>query len=217
VEVGADPKQKCLYIDRELLVCSSKWFKTALSGKWREACGTIVLPEQDVELFEVYTQWLYSGDMYSGKDQALVDTPDHKSWDMEWDRLFQLHYLSVYYQDPGFGNATIDAMLEKFMSTKRFPIGYASQIYEQTFEGSKLRALYVDFHVSLGLCKALMKKSNDEEGAPYEFLLDVINEVANQGHNFSELKGEYCIKFEFPCFNYHEHTDFPQSERCMVR
>jgi len=216
VKVGTANQEKTFYIDRELVVRSSKWFRTALSGEWKEADGSVTLEEQDPKLFETYAQWLYSGDVYSGKDQALVDTPDHKSWDTEWDRLFQLHYLSVYYQDIGFGNATLDAMLEKFMSTKRFPIGYASQIYENTFEGSKLRALYVDFHVSLGLCKALLKKSNDEDGAPYEFLHDVINEVAMQGHTFSELKGEYCVKFEFPCFYYHEHKSLPLSHRCML-
>ena len=63
VLVAQEPENQWLNIHKNLVCSVSDFFSAALTGSFKEADGTITLPEQDPETFKYFIHWLYTGDL----------------------------------------------------------------------------------------------------------------------------------------------------------
>ena len=158
-------------------MASSLFFNAALSGPWKESGGKVCLTDHDPSLFNVYLQFLYTSKIHS----SAADDVKENGEDREWDRLIGLYLMGDHFVDAKLMNASVDAMIDKWKTGKRWPLGYAHRIYENTMTGSPLRRLIVDFHVHLGVGMALARSSQQESDAPKEFFIDAITEFAKVG------------------------------------
>jgi len=60
VVVLVGPSETSFIVHKHLLVKSSEYFAKAISGPWIEAqSGTIKLASENVNVFELFIQWLY--------------------------------------------------------------------------------------------------------------------------------------------------------------
>lgn len=60
VTVLVGPEKDCFAIHKTLVCDQSSFFKAALTGNFKEADGTIALPEQDAAAFKYFVHWLYT-------------------------------------------------------------------------------------------------------------------------------------------------------------
>jgi hypothetical protein len=75
VLVGTDEKEFILYIS--IATARSNFFKAACTGSFKEAEEKIVrLPEADVDVFESYVQWIYSGEIVVLEADELANDKD---------------------------------------------------------------------------------------------------------------------------------------------
>lgn len=65
VQVGKPGFTKYFTVHEELVRASSPFFEAALGRDWQEAAERIVnLPDDRPAIFQLYIQWLYSGQMF---------------------------------------------------------------------------------------------------------------------------------------------------------
>lgn len=169
------------------------------------------LPEDDVTLFQIYRMFLYSGNICSiGEgDQLRPDNGRAQAHpDAEWTRLAHLYIFGKGIGDEKFANACIDAIIEKMTESDRYPTGIASEVYQFTPAGDKLRKLLVDVHVRKGLGK-WVKRPHDDADGPMEFLQDVIQGLATAGEKLYDL--DWVMPWEATTCFYHTHRG---SGRC---
>lgn len=57
------PEKYRFEIHKTLVCGESDFFKAALNGNFKEADGTITLPEQDPATFKSFVYWLYTGSL----------------------------------------------------------------------------------------------------------------------------------------------------------
>lgn len=171
------------------------------------------LPDEDVDIFKIYRSYLYTNRIHS-VSEADRDTPDDgSSWihdDGEWTKLAHCYLFGVTVKDEGFANASITAVVEKMTELDRYPTGIASDVYQYTQPGDKLRQLLVDLHVWRGQ-GTWIKPPHGDADAPKEFLQDVIGGLARVGSDIYEADAE--MPWEANGCAYHTHAG---GERCMA-
>ena len=73
VRIYVGPEEKVFDLHKELLCSKSKFFRAAFEGSFREAGEEAMkLPEQNVETFQYFVHWLYSGKL-TGYFRACTD------------------------------------------------------------------------------------------------------------------------------------------------
>lgn len=63
VTVFVGPEKECFGVHKTFVCGQSDFFKAALTGHFKEADGTIALPEQDPATFKYFVYWLYTGSL----------------------------------------------------------------------------------------------------------------------------------------------------------
>jgi hypothetical protein len=89
VRVGQDVSARDVLVYRRLIRNSSKFFKNACKGNWRESEDqSVKLPDFTFECFDTYHMWLLSGRLYSrqaGECEAMagenIDPDDNQGYD----------------------------------------------------------------------------------------------------------------------------------------
>lgn len=77
--VGTVDNAKTWHLPKELLTRSSPFFAAALNGSFTEANSKVVtLPEDDIDAFALFTQWLYVGEIGGSPKDCDLDH-DHDS------------------------------------------------------------------------------------------------------------------------------------------
>jgi BTB/POZ domain len=178
LSIGVENPAK-LCIHKDVLCASAPFFANATKGDWKEAQDRVIpLPEDDPHVVLTYIHWLYTGVFFTREDVEL---------EVEWERLTSAYIFGDKVQDGDYKDATIDALTQKILDEKSYPIHKTRQIYENTVSGDSARRLWVDWFVYAShgewmdqakrnyytedflfdLAQALMK-TNRAKRAPYE-------------------------------------------------
>ena len=177
IEVG--PRNDCeiFTTDAETLTFRSSFFKTALSGGFKEAKDRVVkLPEDDAEAFEVYLHYLQTNEL------SVLPDPMPKDYIGIEERTLPAHLyvMAEKFQDVKLKNAIIKALIVSSYTTRTWngrcwlPSSQAvSIIYKGTASGSMARKLVVH----LIAWEFGMPVSMILDHWPYEFLSEFAYEL----------------------------------------
>ena len=128
-------------VHQDLLSSVSPYFEAALTTGFKEATArTVSLPEDDIESFERFVQWLYSG-VY-----ALSVFKTREMADKRYLQLAELYILADKFQVPKLKNDIID----KVNTTHKAylpPLSAISHVYKNTPTSSPLRKMLVATYV----------------------------------------------------------------------
>ncbi|KAI4134206.1 MAG: hypothetical protein LQ347_001717 [Umbilicaria vellea] len=197
VKVGKDARIFVLH--RGLLCDRSAYFRAAFEGRFREAEEhVLVLPEEDVEVFELFQFWLYS--------DKLFDTGESVA-DLSASLLISLYLFAEARCIPQLQNMAIDALILNIKATKKFPAGDVHRIYDNTTEASHLRRLLVDIGARVGELRRDWFNRGKDSLYHNTFLIDLVlalydEKLKKSPQDFTQLR---C--------NYHVH---PDAEKCCV-
>lgn len=78
--VGSGTSEKTFLVHKDLIVKHSEYFVSALKGCWREGREhKVTLSEDNVEAFEIFAQFIYTGKIYIIKEGDHQERPgQHK-------------------------------------------------------------------------------------------------------------------------------------------
>ncbi|KAF3007879.1 hypothetical protein E8E13_010949 [Curvularia kusanoi] len=177
VLVGEERKR--FIVHKDLLTYHSEFFRSALSGNFKEAAEqTVPLPEDDPDTFEFFVHWLYHKDLPM-KDNASTDllqdwTSEDNGGNLEKRNLIELHVFADRYRVEKLKVRTLEALFryvqknDVTLPSNRL-ICYA---YENMPAGSGLLTLLVD--VWCKYVEAEEWKDDDTEQLPSPFLISVL-------------------------------------------
>ena len=201
IRIIVGPDKKDIYVHESLLQASSEYFGGMLRGQWEEAKrGVVILDDIDAEIFLVYQSFLYFA-----KVETKFGAIQEDQIVTEHERLVDCYVLGDRFRDNGFKNAVIDAINAstriKIDGLFRLPSGHTTtKIYMSTAEGSPLRRLIVDQHVTRGN-SSWMHDAGVAQFHP-QFLYDL--SVAFMDDQASYQKANKITPDSVPC-KYHEH------------
>lgn len=158
----------------------------------------MVLPEDDVEVFELFQFWLNSGELLDTGESIL---------DLSVSALIGLYLFAEARCIPQLQNLTIDALIHIIKATGKFPTGEILRIYDNTTETSPLRRLLVDISARIGELRHDWFTREKEGLYNKAFLVDLI--LALYDEKFKEGSQDFI---QLRC-NYHVHTE---ADRCSV-
>lgn len=159
--------EKSFHVHQSVLQ-SSRFFQNALKPEWRTEGEEKPVELLDVHpsTFEVYIQWLYSGNLAASPPNDSETTRDLFRY------LAQAHLLGLRLMDDRFQNATMDAIVSR-MGSGTFPGHNTVQLlYDDTNEGSPIRRLMTDVHVFAA--SASWVENKDFSSYHPDFINDVI-------------------------------------------
>lgn len=173
ITVGASKEP--FHVHESIICNSSLFFKTAMSGSWKESKEhTFKLPEDDPEIFALYLHWLYFAEIpvmlekYAAKEEAAR----HRY--KEYHNFVDAYVLGDKLLDGKFQNSIIDAILEMCSTPdahdgrKYYPsMAVIKHAYIVTTESAGIRKLFVDLFVNTAAAKWLSRE------LPAEFLYSV--------------------------------------------
>jgi hypothetical protein len=179
----------------------------------------VKLPEDELEIFGLYIQLLYSGklplqDTLSTKDGGnvninresaeTVDNYDGDSINEEFGKLCQVYVLSDKLQDTTAKNAIIDAYVECTNQHRKGGDGLPSFeeikiVYSGTLPSSVMRRLIVDLYITYGNSFDIDKE--DRDALPEDFLFELVVGMIGQRSLPNDLQW-------FLNENYHARSSF---------
>ncbi|KAL9063884.1 MAG: hypothetical protein Q9157_008048 [Trypethelium eluteriae] len=177
--VGKAEKRKEFYVHEDLLRSCSPYFDAALGKDWKEAgTRTISLSCDDPEAFQIYTQWLYSGKVWSASRthdarplSELLRMADERNL------LAKAYCLGDKFLDDLFKDCIIDAILECFKvkdeNKKVYLFGkrQVDFIWANTTCNAPIRRLILEQYAYRG------RVSWDYDIHCKEFLVDLLREM----------------------------------------
>ena len=142
VKVGSGVTHKAFTLHKGLLCHYSAYFEAALNGKFAEAeNGKIDLPEEDVDTFERFVFWLYTG---------IFHAPENVT--TRYTTLCQLWVFGDRRQIPLLSNNMIDRLRDAMVEHWKAPTVQLKFIYQNTHADSALRRFVIwDFSNTCGL------------------------------------------------------------------
>jgi hypothetical protein len=200
VRVGTTKQE--FYVHEELLRASSKFFDTALKKEWKEGQEAAVdLRDVEPDQFRAWVKFLYTG-------RIFVEQKDGESEVEECieGRLWaELYALQDFLGDGDFGDALIDAIIERMITLRKWPVMFPNFVYLHSETASSHRLLAVDSYVNI------WNRSTFENlgGHPAQFLGDILKAIGPRLHK--GIKG-VDIKVWFDKVDnckYHNHGDKP--------
>jgi len=208
VRVGEAGSTKDFSVHEELVRANSPFFEAALGREWKEAVeGVVTLPDDNPEIFGIYVQWLYCGQIFSqvqGKEGEKVDAA---RWIEEWNRLDQCYALGDKLQDTDFKDCIVDASMEKTRWDKLEFLGFGPIIYTSSAEKSPVRKLPVE--LALRWPDSALEKYCIQQRQPHDnFTADLMLALSKRTQ---AERNSPCPYWSDPC-RYHEHT--PLNKPC---
>ncbi|KAF2667989.1 hypothetical protein BT63DRAFT_426837 [Microthyrium microscopicum] len=200
VLVGNEEKKFTIHADR--LSASSEFFKRLLNssskGFLENATNEVRLPEHSPEVFELYAQFLYAGQIYSDPGKTALDK-NNNSHALETNLLIDAITLADYLQDDEFHNAAIDALISQAIETNIWPVNSEWIGKALTSGSASLVKLLKDFCV---FNSNAAWWTNDKMGDSHpEFWISVAKEMAL----LLDGAGRPPMKWVPTNCNYHRH------------
>lgn len=156
ITVGPNSEGKSFSIPKAILTRTSEFFKAcyASGSQWQEGITkTVTLPETAPDIFEVYLQWLMTGDLVMSDEYDLADA---STWDEDQKHKVSTAYHKVLQQlavfadahgDACFGNVVVDWLIKTNESLELIPPFTTSGcLYDHFPEHAPIRRLLVDVH-----------------------------------------------------------------------
>lgn len=205
VNVGPADNNRTFDIDQRPLIKHSRFFAIMLSGPWREARSKSVnLTEDDPDIFAIFALFIHTGKIFSTRDGDIEIYPDGSRRDKEWARLARAWVLGDKLQATAFKEAIADAICDKVVLDRKWPLTLHQIIYSSTTPAVKgVRRLCVDIAVAKWDARTLKCTMRDEEWS--EFFEDVAVRLLAL-----RKRGEKCesaeIEFGEPGCRYHAHV-----------
>ncbi|KAK3079201.1 hypothetical protein LTS18_005489 [Coniosporium uncinatum] len=171
VLVGKD--ETPFIVQKSTLCASSDFFAAALKPEWKEAKErTIRLPEQSVETFEIYLQWLNSGNIATQQDEKAKHYKEYL-------QLIHAYALGDTLQDTAFVDALTDCFIAKAVKTSVCPgLETIGSLYKHTPDKSPARKLMVDMYVWKASGNGLWFYAGKRELANKDFLYDCLEAMS---------------------------------------
>ncbi|KAK3079035.1 hypothetical protein LTS18_005907 [Coniosporium uncinatum] len=145
VTVGKTPYDCTWRLDRQILCKKSVFFRTALDGRFKEAHDNcVLLPENDVHVFEFFLDWLAEGS--SALSKVLPSDCDTL--------LPQIWVFGEKVGAKSFQNAAMEALLKRYNGERRGTPPTQQEltfVYANTLNDSRLCHVYdyiVRFHAA---------------------------------------------------------------------
>ncbi|KAL8669832.1 MAG: hypothetical protein Q9168_005597 [Polycauliona sp. 1 TL-2023] len=141
------------HVHKGLICESSPFFRAAFTGGFKENSGSMLLEEDDPNVFGHLVQWLYQGKLKTLSDEEADTGNAH------WLQLFQLYMLGDKYCVTRLKNHVMDLLFEAYerrqklgksgiLDTLKPPQWYLiPNVYGNTVKGSQLRRFVVAYHV----------------------------------------------------------------------
>ncbi|KAK3707249.1 hypothetical protein LTR37_012250 [Vermiconidia calcicola] len=140
VLVGSAEKE---FLVHQATICrNSPFFEAACSREWKEGQDRVVrLPEVEVQAFDVYVHWAYTGEI----DMSLMPEPKGTRRPPSYLDLGKIWCLAHYLQNDQLCNSVIDRILVKLNGTSRGVRGSSMQwVLDNTSTDSGLQRLLLD-------------------------------------------------------------------------
>lgn len=160
-------------VPKELLCYHSSFFEAAFEGPFAEGKSKqMILEDISPQLFELLLEWVRSREIVDG----LGEIPSCRM-------LVELWILGDRFMMPAFQNDIIEALDQARQEDSPFTADLPHRIYEQTSEGSPLRAYLVDMSIE-------GTTGGFRESDPPQFLVDVINGMRIRNQMAKRATGE---------------------------
>ncbi|KAK3063297.1 hypothetical protein LTS18_001578 [Coniosporium uncinatum] len=171
IKVLVGKEETPFIVQKSTLCASSDFFAAALKPQWKEALErTIRLPEQSVKVFEIYLQWLHSGNIATQQDEEAKHCKEYL-------QLVHAYALGDTLQDTAFVDALTDCFIAKAVKTSVYPgLGVIDSPYKHTSDKSPARKLMVDMYVWEASGNGLW--FGDRELANKDFLYDCLEAIS---------------------------------------
>ncbi|KAJ5360619.1 hypothetical protein N7517_009810 [Penicillium concentricum] len=181
VKILVGMSKKPSHVHESILCSSSPFFKKAMSGPWKESAEhTIELPEDDPDMFDMYSHWLYYATIPVIVEGTASDEST-KVLSQEYYDLAKAYVLGDKLLDVKFQNCVIDAIVERhatpdkrngrcYIPNKK-TINYA---FDNTTESAPIRKLLVDMYMGNVTAEWLSKD------LPPDFIFSVLKSVVEK-------------------------------------
>ena len=171
----------------------SDYFSAAFNGSFKEAAEQkLPLPNERVELFEIFNGFLYTTEIRSIQG---VEGPD-----LRWGTIIDLWVFGDKYLVPALQNVALDSFQAKYRQVKQIPINQLNAIYENTLPESPLRKVIIDTVAYKGSLQALLRDKLHKW--PKEALADLVLALNGKDPQFHQ---KHKMPDRGTCF-YHVHA-----------
>ena len=191
---------------------SSSFFRAALDKAWKEGKARVIeLPDDDVDLFHRYLHFLHTKRLPCNPVAAATHT-EFDVHEKEFELLARMYVLAEKLQDDTMRNAIIDGFIAKGSlrdseGTRWFATNEdVDIIYRGTGQGSHMRRLLVDMHVSSGHARWLEDEINNAE-----FTLDLSRKLLDIVAREVPRQAYGRIIYRNCEYHYHEDKEYCSS------
>jgi hypothetical protein len=122
-------------IPKSVICRTSDFFKNAAKPEWEGEHGPrpIVLDEDTLKVFQLYTVWLYNGSIERADSSMKT-----------WDPLSQAYIMGERFMDTAFQATILAAMIHRLNAGRKPDIHTVNDIYGGTSDPSPARRLMID-------------------------------------------------------------------------
>ncbi|KAK4611589.1 hypothetical protein CLAFUW4_12678 [Fulvia fulva] len=204
VEVGTGDEAQTFHVHAAQLCKSSEYLKTKAKPEWSKGKATVDLSYQDPGAFNIYVNWLYTG-------QILSTNAKKSNTSEEWLGLARAFTLGEELIDQDFKNAIMSALSTTASGAQVTDFldrlgEMVTVIYEGSVEGSPARNFLVDRGQSLE--RTQLSKLRGELHADYTFDLALARaKVDTLVKGSKKHKRQPISTVKEGLCDYHEHGD----------
>ena len=166
--VGKGAKQRTFAIHEDIAKQHSDFIAAALRNGFIEgATRTIRLPEEDPQHFEVFVNFVYTGRIYSFKE----DDRRNEGCDDEWNRLGECWIVGDKLLAQNFQDAVVDSIGSKIVQGGSHPLSMHELIYPKTVGPNSMKSLLVE--IGAFSWTSVQTKERKIKSDSAEFFLDL--------------------------------------------
>jgi hypothetical protein len=195
--IGDGPASKQFQIHRGLLCHHSGLFKKLLNGRFKDN-DSHVLPAEDPDTFQLFYDWLYSGEVVC--DEAM---------DLHGKAIVNLYFFADFHIVQQLKDRALELYFLRFLKDWEASQNLTRVVYEKTAGNSSLRKLHVDILIETFGFQNLRAWMDED---PKEYLVDLlevcrIKQIApgscSAFNQLTQWVEEKKVRF---CELYHEHS-----------
>lgn len=174
VYVKVGPERQSFGFHKALLCRRSAYFKAALNGNFKEAeDGVVILDDEDPHLFQVFNEWLYTGEFFFDCQGSDLDEKNSA----QWSAMLDLYIFPEKRVIPKLQNDLVDTMWKFAQEMHHYPSIEVTPAWAQTAKTSPLHTFLVDLYVYHADLQDLFHDYREKFGSfPIDFVMGVAKE-----------------------------------------
>ena len=191
--VGTDNSRDFL-VHENIIAPRSEFVRLALKGVWQEARERIIpLPEDSIDAFDLYQQWLYTGNIYESRFRGTTTG---------YILLVGAYFIGEKFIDADYKDTIIDCIIHKLKTSRSFDKGQATLVWESTPVDSPLRKLRLDIYAWCGAPDWLDDDPDNDYYVNVEFAIALSRLQMEMGKNAKQ----HHAPFKVDSCKYHKHA-----------